>query len=120
MAEAATLYASGEEAISRVIETDGDDAPKFYSQKEFEEFYAIERTVTEIKKRGYRRVSLLLSSACRLVLIFIQIALQFPDDLLHDSVPVFRLLKTNIGPGKDLYVLADTSYGRHALNFHVR
>lgn len=42
----------------------------------------------------------------------IQIALQFPDELLRDSVPIFRRLKARLGEGHDLYVLADTSYGR--------
>ena len=49
-------------------------------------------------------VNLFLSSS--------QIALQFPDELLHDSVPIYRALKARIGEGQDLYVLADTSYGR--------
>lgn len=39
-----------------------------------------------------------------------QIALQFPDELLHASVPVFRALKRRIGKDQELYVLADTSY----------
>lgn len=45
----------------------------------------------------------------------IKIALQFPDELLHDSVPIYRRLKPLVGIGRELYVLADTSYGRHAL-----
>ncbi len=41
-----------------------------------------------------------------------QIALQFPDELLPHSVPIFRLLKSKIADTRELYVLADTSYGR--------
>jgi diphthamide biosynthesis protein 2 len=41
-----------------------------------------------------------------------QIALQFPDELLHDSVPIYHRLKRAIGADRELYVLADTSYGR--------
>lgn len=44
-----------------------------------------------------------------------QIALQFPDELLHDSVPIYRALKSKIGSSQELYVLADTSYGRQAI-----
>lgn len=36
--------------------------------------------------------------------------LQFPDELLHDSVRIYRSLKNKVG-NKDLYILADTSYG---------
>ena len=46
-------------------------------------------------------------------------ALQFPDELLHDSVPIYRALKTRIGEESDLYVLADTSYGRQAFVFEI-
>lgn len=44
-----------------------------------------------------------------------QVALQFPDELLHNSVPIFRALKAKVGENVQLYVLADTSYGRQAL-----
>ena len=43
-----------------------------------------------------------------------QIALQFPDELLHDSVPIYRDLKNQLTDDRQLYVLADTSYGRYA------
>jgi diphthamide synthase subunit DPH2 len=41
-----------------------------------------------------------------------QIALQFPDELLHDSVPIYKRLTSLIGRDIEAYVLADTSYGR--------
>jgi diphthamide biosynthesis protein 2 len=50
--------------------------------------------------------SLTCGSSCE------QIALQFPDELLHDSVRIFRALKDKIGDDQQLFVLADTSYGR--------
>ena len=33
---------------------------------------------------------------------------------MHDSVPVYRLLKQRVNDDQELYVLADTSYGRYA------
>ena len=56
MSDPATLYASGEEVISRVIETDRDGTTEFTSQQEFENFYAIRRTVAEIEQRDFKRV----------------------------------------------------------------
>jgi hypothetical protein len=43
---------------------------------------------------------------------WMQIALQFPDELLHDSVPVYQELRKRLGEDQKAYVLADTSYGR--------
>ena len=34
--------------------------------------------------------------------------------MLRFSVPIYRALMSRLGPGRELYVLADTSYGRHA------
>ncbi|PSR77737.1 hypothetical protein PHLCEN_2v7721 [Hermanssonia centrifuga] len=99
MAENTAFSSSGEDVINRTITIEeGHDL----LQEEFEDYYDIDRTVEEIVKGGYKRI-----------------ALQFPDELLHDSVPIFRLLKSRIGPGSDLYVLADTSYGRQALILQV-
>ncbi len=46
-------------------------------------------------------------------------ALQFPDELLHDSVRIYRSLKNKAG-SRDLYILADTSYGRYATTATLR
>ncbi|KAI0683843.1 putative diphthamide synthesis protein-domain-containing protein [Cytidiella melzeri] len=89
-----TLYASGEEVISRVIEVEDADIPQCLTPDKYAEYYDIQRTTAAIIEGDYKRI-----------------ALQFPDELLHDSVPVFRLLKSRLGTGRDLYVLADTSYG---------
>lgn len=41
-----------------------------------------------------------------------QICLQFPDELLHDSVPVFQAIRAKLPDRVELYVMADTTYGR--------
>ncbi|KAF5319467.1 hypothetical protein D9619_008779 [Psilocybe cf. subviscida] len=117
--EQTTSFApSGEDAITRTIEIAEEFGPSSVGAA-FDDFYEIERTATELARGGYQRI-----------------ALQFPDELLHDSVPIFRRLKQRIAeivqsentPTTDvtadagssstikghpeIYVLADTSYGR--------
>lgn len=41
-----------------------------------------------------------------------QIALQFPDELLPHSVPIFKTLRSRLASHRELYALADTTYGR--------
>jgi diphthamide biosynthesis protein 2 len=96
-AENTTFFASGADAISRTIDVQPESTVT--SPSELDHFYEIERTIAEILTGDYKRV-----------------ALQFPDELLHDSVPIYRRLKSGIGIGRELYVLADTSYGRHVAN----
>ncbi|KAK7039454.1 2-(3-amino-3-carboxypropyl)histidine synthase subunit 2 [Favolaschia claudopus] len=88
MAETA-FSASGADVISRTIDVQLERTPV-----DLESFYEIERTIEQIIAGDYKRI-----------------ALQFPDELLHDAVPVYRRLKAGIGLGRELYVLADTSYG---------
>ncbi|KAH7914892.1 putative diphthamide synthesis protein-domain-containing protein [Hygrophoropsis aurantiaca] len=98
MSTVSAFSASGEEAIARTIDigeisvasTSGHDG------SDFPTFYEIERTAAVITNGKFERV-----------------ALQFPDELLHDSVPVYRALRTIVGDESrcGLYVLADTSYG---------
>ncbi|KAJ7021430.1 putative diphthamide synthesis protein-domain-containing protein [Mycena alexandri] len=92
MAENTTFSTSGADAISRTIDVQPETTVT--SPSELGDFYEIERTIAEILAGDYKRV-----------------ALQFPDELLHDSVPIYRRLKAGIGLGRELYVLADTSYG---------
>ncbi|KAJ7152953.1 putative diphthamide synthesis protein-domain-containing protein [Mycena filopes] len=92
MAENTTFSTSGADAISRTIDVQPEITVA--SASELDNFYEIERTIAEILQGDYKRV-----------------ALQFPDELLHDSVPIYRRLKAGIGLGRELYVLADTSYG---------
>ncbi|CCL98888.1 uncharacterized protein FIBRA_00895 [Fibroporia radiculosa] len=91
-----SFSSSGEDVIARSIELNEDDITTL-SQDELDDYYEINRTVDQIVQGDYARI-----------------ALQFPDELLHDSVPIFRALKSKIGSGRELYVLADTSYGRQA------
>ncbi|KAG2124801.1 putative diphthamide synthesis protein-domain-containing protein [Suillus clintonianus] len=89
-----TFSASGEDAITRTIELNIDSSTQDIAQSDFLEIYEIERTVTAIVEGDFKRT-----------------ALQFPDELLRHSVPIYRLLKSKAGEGHDIYVLADTSYG---------
>ncbi|KAF9955377.1 Diphthamide biosynthesis protein 2 [Mortierella alpina] len=56
------------------------------------DIYEIERTVSLIRERGYKRI-----------------ALQFPDELLRDSGLVAQLIRDQTGSA--VFILADTSYG---------
>ncbi|KAI0702377.1 diphthamide biosynthesis protein [Cerioporus squamosus] len=94
MAEVTTFSSSGADAITRTIELAEEDIPNTSTSAQFEEAFDIERTVKEIEDGDYKRI-----------------ALQFPDELLPHSVPIFRLLKSKIADTRELYVLADTSYG---------
>ncbi|KAG5637479.1 hypothetical protein H0H81_004450 [Sphagnurus paluster] len=89
--ENTAFAASGEEAINRSLEVQIDTSAQDLLPHQFDEFYEMARTAEEITKGDYKRV-----------------ALQFPDELLHDSVPLYRRLKAKIGEGRELYVLADT------------
>ncbi|EPQ53261.1 diphthamide biosynthesis protein [Gloeophyllum trabeum ATCC 11539] len=99
----ATAFApTGEEVITRAIEVKPETStPDYRSADEFREYYEIPRTATEIIQGSFKRI-----------------ALQFPDELLHDSVPIYRHLKSDLEAAAgseaapELYVLADTSYGR--------
>ncbi|KAG1743810.1 putative diphthamide synthesis protein-domain-containing protein [Suillus lakei] len=91
-----TFSASGEDAITRTIELNIDSSnTQDIAPSDFLEIYEIERTVAAIVEGNFKRT-----------------ALQFPDELLCHSVPIYRLLKSKAGEGHDIYVLADTSYGR--------
>ncbi|KAL6303602.1 diphthamide biosynthesis protein [Sparassis latifolia] len=92
--ESTAFSASGEDAITRKIDVAVDRTRDDLPVEDFKGYYDIQRTVEQINQGNYKRI-----------------ALQFPDELLHDSVPIYRLLKSRIGDEKELYVLADTSYG---------
>lgn len=84
---------SGEDAIIRAVSASPEAfaAPSVPLAKAYE----LESTLAEIARGEYNRI-----------------ALQFPDELLHDAVPVFRALRNRLPLEKELYVLADTTYGR--------
>lgn len=81
--------------------------------EDLSDYYELEWTANEIISNAYKRVrrrSFSLSSL--LTVTCPQVALQFPDELLRDSVPIYHSLKRAVGANSELYVLADTSYGR--------
>lgn len=99
MTSASAFSSPGEDAIKRTIDVNPDENDVLVPETEedlalFEEVYDVEWTVQEIISREYK-----------------QIALQFPDELLHISVPVYQCLKKRLSPDTALYILADTSYG---------
>ena len=61
----------------------------------FDEIYEIERTKELLKEGNFRTV-----------------ALQFPDEILHDAHEVSKRLQDGVD-GVKTYILADTSYGRY-------
>ncbi len=133
----------GAEAIARQVDL-VDQAAKTGSlgrddeDLAFEEYYEVEYTVQEILERDFKRVSNHLSwSSCNATDISLQIALQFSDDMLGDSVSVYKALKKRLHAAdadgqksgsltvdlaidtRSLFVLADTSYGRSPNSFHI-
>ncbi len=50
------IYASGEEAITRVIEVEDEDFPRLSTNEEFEEYYDIQRTTDSIVAGDFKRV----------------------------------------------------------------
>ncbi|KDE07589.1 hypothetical protein MVLG_02055 [Microbotryum lychnidis-dioicae p1A1 Lamole] len=83
---------SGEDAITHTIDVEPEQfASEFESPSDA---YEVENTVHQIVDGGYQRI-----------------ALQFPDELLHDSVQIYHLLRARLDAHIELYVLADTTYG---------
>ncbi|KAG8983737.1 Diphthamide biosynthesis protein 2, partial [Tulasnella sp. 427] len=85
-------YTSGEDAITRSLDVVKESTPS--SLAELDDAFDITWTASVIEERNYSRI-----------------ALQFPDELLHISVPVYSSLKAKLAPSRQLYVLADTTYG---------
>jgi diphthamide biosynthesis protein 2 len=91
MAEGPTAFSSAaEDAINRTIDVVqiSHDA-----RTPLEDLYEVEDTIRFIVDGDFKRV-----------------ALQFPDELLNVSVSIHRSLQSRL-PGREVYVLADTSYG---------
>ncbi|SGY13620.1 BQ5605_C010g05915 [Microbotryum silenes-dioicae] len=104
---------SGEDAITHTIDVEPEQfASEFES---LSDAYEVENTVHQIVDGGYQRVSSSSHSASVVqakCIFHPQIALQFPDELLHDSVQIYHLLRARLDAHIELYVLADTTYGR--------
>ncbi len=57
MADSTTnIYASGEEAITRVIEVEDEDFPRLSTNEEFEKYYDVQRTTDAIIAGDFKRV----------------------------------------------------------------
>jgi diphthamide biosynthesis protein 2 len=78
-----------DELLSRTV-----PAPLKTDKLSLEEMYEIERTKKLLKEGNFKTV-----------------ALQFPDEILHDAAQVSKLLQAGL-EGVKTYILADTSYGR--------
>ncbi|KAF9519204.1 hypothetical protein BS47DRAFT_1288643 [Hydnum rufescens UP504] len=87
-----SYYTHDEQAITRHLDVQVEASPEELCSS-LEVLYEINETANEVIRGDFNRI-----------------ALQFPDELLSYSVPIFQALKAKM-PGRDLYVLADTSYG---------
>lgn len=92
----ATFSSSPEDPIVRELDF-GAHQQLRSAEQDLDDFYDLVDTANEILEKGYTRI-----------------ALQFPDELLNDSVPIYKRLNSLIRTQQELYVLADTSYGRYA------
>ncbi|CAE6439017.1 unnamed protein product [Rhizoctonia solani] len=86
---------AGEEAINRSVEIRANELTASDVQHEdIDRLFEIQDTARYIIDNDHK-----------------QIALQFPDELLGVSVPIYNRLKQLLGGGRNAYVLADTTYG---------
>jgi diphthamide biosynthesis protein 2 len=81
-----------DELLSRVI-----TPPVKVSGFSLEQTYEIDRTIRLLGEGNFK-----------------SIALQFPDDLLHDASTISQRLQDAL-EGAKVYILADTSYGRSSI-----
>ncbi|KAM4642686.1 2-(3-amino-3-carboxypropyl)histidine synthase subunit 2 [Discoglossus pictus] len=89
---ASALFSSnGEEVILRSLDTN-DTEIRQSSDGSLDDIYEIEKTINFIQKKSAKRV-----------------ALQFPDELLANSVAIAKKLED--ATGAKTYILGDTSYG---------
>ncbi|GAA5987661.1 hypothetical protein JCM10908_007155 [Rhodotorula pacifica] len=83
---------SGEEAIHRTVDVEPEALAS--DALALEQAYEVDLTLAEIERGGYQRIGL-----------------QFADEQLHNAVQVYRALRDRLPKEKELYVLADTTYG---------
>jgi diphthamide biosynthesis protein 2 len=117
---------SGEEAIHRTVDVEPEplaDSGGGGGALALEQAYEVDLTLAEIERVNYHRVRTWAHSSREARLQhhwregrfpFSQIGLQFADEQLHDAVQVYRALRDRLPKEKELYVLADTTYGRWA------
>jgi diphthamide biosynthesis protein 2 len=80
-----------------------------------EEAFEVADTIRRIVESGYKTVRRGAETGKRASRARSdeQIGLQFPDELLPSSVPVFRAIQSGIAhTGAQAYVLGDSTYGR--------
>ena len=111
-----------QDVIQRPLVLDQSKAHGQLTAEEFRDYYELEWTANEIISNDYKRVREALSLAFKIAISRLcpQVALQFPDELLCDSVPIYHSLKRAVDANTELYVLADTSYGRYGLVTHLQ
>ena len=103
---AQTFSSNSEDVISRKIDEPRDH---FKANRPLKEYYELDRCLEFLKT--YEKVESLLQPDQVLNFFpFLKVALQFPDNLLPDSVAVATILREN--SGKEVFILGDTSYGR--------
>ena len=114
----ATAFSSADAAIiEHRVELDPDavQATASASGRAVEELYDIESTARQLV---YER-----NSAKKMTPPLQRVALQFPDEALIDSVPVYHALNKALKSLTDtpprLYILADTSYGSCLSLIHI-
>ncbi|TIA88566.1 hypothetical protein E3P99_02514 [Wallemia hederae] len=86
-----TITNSGEDAIMRSEPVEMAEISS--SSSDLLSSFEIARTARDILTGGYSKI-----------------ALQFPDNLLHHSVTVYKALSANLPPSHKVYILADTTY----------
>ncbi|KAK7099928.1 2-(3-amino-3-carboxypropyl)histidine synthase subunit 2-like [Littorina saxatilis] len=86
-----SAFSSEDDVTKKHVEIESKSATE---ASRLPEVYELERCSQWIQANGHTRT-----------------ALQFPDDLLVDSVPVQRHLQDFMAPGTSVFILGDTSYG---------
>ncbi|KAL1435331.1 hypothetical protein MTO96_011064 [Rhipicephalus appendiculatus] len=89
---ALAFSSSDQAAIDRTVDLSADDVKPAADDSELEFKYEVKRAVAWICENGFRKV-----------------ALQFPDEMLVDSVSVTLALQASVPA--ELFILGDTSYG---------
>ncbi|XP_037528856.1 2-(3-amino-3-carboxypropyl)histidine synthase subunit 2 [Rhipicephalus sanguineus] len=89
---ALAFSSSDQAAIDRTVDLSTDDVKPAADDSELEFKYEVKRSVAWICENGFRKV-----------------ALQFPDEMLVDSVSVTLALQASVPA--ELFILGDTSYG---------
>ncbi|GAA97209.1 uncharacterized protein L969DRAFT_606944 [Mixia osmundae IAM 14324] len=88
------ITGSGEASIRQQVDVQDQSLTTHQGLQDLLEAYEVERTCRHVEALDAQRI-----------------ALQFPDELLPDAVPIYRALRSRIPLPRELYVLADTTFG---------